>query len=406
MSSGQQKGESPTVRAVHSAAGLAHQPPPLFDAVGCICIAEGKILLLKRHPDKSYPATWGIPTGKVLPEESRTRAIVREMYEETSNLVSFENLALLDTYHVVTSEMSFLYTVYSCHFEETPQISINPAEHTAYGWSSYAEALSLQLVPGLAECLRDARSRLPLPSCQPMLFPELECLPARTSPTILEAGVKEALPVTMPSAIVRAKTDGHWVASFGPPASGKTTTLKAMSLAHSTYAFVENRSILRRSSRLNHYLTEAFEQRDASSFFRFQMEVLHMRFIQSISAPNMALVDESIFSPLAYSRGLLRMGWLHEREYQTFYSHYAVYLQLLPPPKTVLYCHSPVGILLRRIRRRGRKIERLYSPDYIECLHAAFAEVATELASYTTIVQVDTAHLSVEEIIRLYAPPS
>lgn len=56
---------------------------PLFKAVGCICIFESEVLLLKRVPGKSYPGYWGVPSGKIKENESPVKAIVRELFEET-----------------------------------------------------------------------------------------------------------------------------------------------------------------------------------------------------------------------------------------------------------------------------------------------------------------------------------
>lgn len=44
---------------------------------------DGKILITKRHPDKTYGNMWEISGGSVLAGESPVNGAVRELYEET-----------------------------------------------------------------------------------------------------------------------------------------------------------------------------------------------------------------------------------------------------------------------------------------------------------------------------------
>ena len=128
---------------------------PLFHAVGCVCRFREEILLLERAGDKSYPNCWGIPTGKVEENEELIQAMVRELFEETGILLSSENLHLFKTYHVVSEEMSFLYTVFRASFSSKPRVKIRAEEHKDFGWYALREALTLKLVPNLEGCLRD-----------------------------------------------------------------------------------------------------------------------------------------------------------------------------------------------------------------------------------------------------------
>jgi 8-oxo-dGTP pyrophosphatase MutT (NUDIX family) len=268
--------------------------PPLFEAVGCICYSKGRILLLKRTDEKSYPGRWGIPSGKVKENESRLRAIVRELFEETGMLLSADNLYLVRTYHVITEEMSFLYTVYQCQFESIPEIKIRSEEHTRFVWFKPEEASQLDLVPGLDGCLKDV---LPLLKSWPIQLELFPLQPNSKSPsvTLLEQCVKETIPQRSP--LNEMKVEKPWYVSFGPPCAGKTTGLKAMSKENENLQFVEYTTILRkRTSRLNFYLRKAFEEDERSLFFHFQIEVLPVRFWQAIGAPAYSLVDDTIYS--------------------------------------------------------------------------------------------------------------
>ena len=373
--------------------------PPLFRAVGCICIHSNELLLLKRALGKAYPGYWGLPSGKVHKGEDDVMAMVRELYEETGVLVSADNLSRVGSFHIIT-EMSFIYIVFVYLLTAPVDVTINPREHTHSSWFSADEALSLTLVPHLADCLRRA---------VPQLFPHVEQLSlfveqpsVSRALALLEKRVAADLPDPL-SEITDSRHKRFYV-SFGPPASGKSSALKAMHARAPTLAYVADSEALRRGSRLNFYLKKLFEDNDPSFFFRFQIEALVWRFRQTLSAPNRSLVDETIFSTYAYSRALLQLGLLASYEYQTFFRHYALYRELLPRPTAIFYFTASTRLLIQRIRRRSRSHERFYSGSYVTALREAFASVARELEAQHDLVRVDTSELSPEDIASDYGP--
>lgn len=373
--------------------------PALFDAVGCICRCKGNFLLLKRIPDKSYPGHWGIPSGRVNVNESLNRAVIRELFEETGILLSSENLLFIKKYYIISNDMSFSYSIYICNFESYPSITIRSEEHSRYGWFTIDNALRLNLIPDLEACLLDALPSLKYQSKQLELFPNIH------SRKILEAS---AIEETIKDKIVdnnsfNTTLKKPWFVSFGPPCSGKTTALKAMH-ANENLPYVADNRILRRGERLNYYLRKAFEEDERSFFFHFQMEILPVRFWQTIEAPQYSLVDETIFSTLAYSRTLYQLKWITPYEYQTFYLHYLTYLKLLPRPNIIYYFTCDTETILRRIIRRKRKIEKFYTKDYIEALCQTFAEVAKELVENYNLIEIDTTKKRVSEIVEEYGP--
>jgi 8-oxo-dGTP diphosphatase len=56
---------------------------------------NGKVLLIKRKKNKSFPNFWGIPTGKVKSGEKLEDAIKREVKEETNLTIE-----VLEPYHL------------------------------------------------------------------------------------------------------------------------------------------------------------------------------------------------------------------------------------------------------------------------------------------------------------------
>ena len=379
--------------------------PPLFHAVGCICLCESHILLLKRLEDKSYPKHWGIPTGKVDSNEDILSAMIRELFEETGILLSSQNLSFIRDYHVINEDMSFIYSVFHSTFNSIPQIKICHAEHSDFGWYKIDEIRELKLVPDLNECLEDTLTFFTEVPNQLQLFPEMDTkFPHQPSISILENELYEDQAIPNTSTLYNKGIDKLYYVSFGPTAAGKTTGLTAMAKADPSLHFAFDTSILRKKSRLNYYLHSAFEKKIRAFFFHFQIEVLHLRYRLTQNAPTNSLIDETIYSTLAYTKALYRLDWITANEFQTFFCHYSYYLSNLPEPKIVFYFDCAVETLMKRIKQRGRKHELLYPRNYLEALRFSFSEVSNELSRYYNVIQIDTDKNSVNKLVRRYGP--
>ena len=55
---------------------------PDVHVAGVFCEWDGKLLYLKRHADKPYGETWGLPAGKIEAKEEPSQAAAREVEEE------------------------------------------------------------------------------------------------------------------------------------------------------------------------------------------------------------------------------------------------------------------------------------------------------------------------------------
>lgn len=81
----------------------------------------------------------------------------REIAEETGIHVAADRLAFHETLYVRHPQMDFVYHLYSLRLDHPAPVRLNPAEHSAFCWSTFEEALQLQLVPDMAEVLERFR---------------------------------------------------------------------------------------------------------------------------------------------------------------------------------------------------------------------------------------------------------
>lgn len=93
------------------------------------------------------------------------------------------------------------------------------------------------------------------------------------------------------------------------------------------------------------------------------------------SSPSSAIADRSIYEDAhIFARALRHMNSINERDYQAYRTLYDLVAGNLPRPDLLLYLEAPVPVLLERIHRRGRDIERGISADYLTLLDAFYRD--------------------------------
>lgn len=119
---------------------------PLLTIVGCYCTCQGRILLLKRHPETFSPEKWCLPAGKLEPNESRLEGARRELHEETG--LTPKNLIHLGTVYLSFPDYAYDFAIYHAPFEKEPALHLDLNEHTEALWVTHDEALQLPLIQG------------------------------------------------------------------------------------------------------------------------------------------------------------------------------------------------------------------------------------------------------------------
>jgi len=369
---------------------------PLFHAVGCACLYQESVLLVQRQSDKSYPLCWGVPTGKVEATETPPQTVIREVFEETGIILSAANINYVGDYYITNDDFTFRYTLYMATFVNPPKVRINSAEHLAYRWVDLNETDGLTLVPDLDTCLAAVRA-IAFPLQQLDLFPGMvdhsPYIPLAASQQVVQIEMQRRGRQLTPSGQIGA------VVVIGPPGAGKSTVISEVIEHHPELSRIWDDSMLNPSSRQHHYLRR-FLQGDNSCAFPCQIEALVNRYWETVDAPANSVIDETIYSTLAYSKALRYQGRLTDYEFQTFYATYLSYCRWLPRPSCLIHLTASVDVLYQRIKSRGRTIERKsHNLDYLTVLHRAFAEVAGEVALTMPVHNIDSSKMTVDDVV-------
>ena len=133
-----------------------YSPPlhfnPTVKIAGCFCDCQGKILLLKRHPKSSQGNTWGIPAGKINPEELPEQAACRELFEETGlKINSPQQIGILYLRH---PNVDFIFYLFKVLLDKEPSVNLAIEENLEAKWLTLEEAMKFPLIGGASEVLK------------------------------------------------------------------------------------------------------------------------------------------------------------------------------------------------------------------------------------------------------------
>lgn len=113
-----------------------------FGLVVCVWVydGEGRLLLTKRAPEKSFPGTWENSGGAVRAGENSLQAVVRELYEETGIQAAPEEFELIDSGMDGNTHFD-----YYCLKRKIPveQIVLLPGETVDVKWATFEQVHEL-----------------------------------------------------------------------------------------------------------------------------------------------------------------------------------------------------------------------------------------------------------------------
>jgi len=125
---------------------------PKWEVVSCFVEYKNEILLLLRQDHKLQPNTWGVPAGKVDIGETIRKAMKREWDEETQ--INLRGAKYFDKLYVRYPEYDFTYHMFHKQFNAQPEVIINTNEHKIYTRKTPIEALKMNLIKDLDQCIR------------------------------------------------------------------------------------------------------------------------------------------------------------------------------------------------------------------------------------------------------------
>jgi deoxyguanosine kinase len=157
----------------------------------------------------------------------------------------------------------------------------------------------------------------------------------------------------------------------GPIGVGKTSLAKAIS---AQFEF----ALLKEIVDENPFLGKFYENIEEWSF-QTEMFFLCNRFKQLgdinthfLSQNQSVVADYHIFKNLIFAKRSLNMD-----EYQKYYKIYQILTEDMPKPNVIIYLNASLDTLLKRIKIRGREVEKNLSPLYLEQLSLDYEESMT-----------------------------
>jgi 8-oxo-dGTP pyrophosphatase MutT (NUDIX family) len=126
---------------------------PKFEVVSLYVEYDGKILLLHRLPHKSQGNKWGVPAGKVDPNETPLTALIREVFEETGLRVTADSIQFLQSVYAQHPEHAFIYHMYRTKLATQPEITLSKSEHQDFRWINPHDLSNIPIVDDLDTCI-------------------------------------------------------------------------------------------------------------------------------------------------------------------------------------------------------------------------------------------------------------
>lgn len=165
--------------------------------------------------------------------------------------------------------------------------------------------------------------------------------------------------------------DTPFITVEGPIGVGKTSLAKAIS---EKFDF----ALLKEIVDENPFLGKFYENIEEWSF-QTEMFFLCNRYKQLgdieahyLSHNRGVIADYHIFKNLIFAQRTL-----NKEEYQKYFKIYQILTEGMPRPNAIIYLNASLDTLLKRIKKRGREVEKNISPLYLEQLSMDYETALT-----------------------------
>jgi deoxyadenosine/deoxycytidine kinase len=149
----------------------------------------------------------------------------------------------------------------------------------------------------------------------------------------------------------------------------------------------------------NPYLSDFYSDMNRWSF-NLQIYFLHHRFssIIDISKSNNGFVqDRTIYEDVEiFSRNLHDMGYMDNRDWQTYSDLFKNMTKFLKSPDLIIYLKADLDTILDRINKRSRDYEATIDPEYLKRLNLMYNEWIENIR-WTKVLVIDTNSFNIFE---------
>ena len=149
----------------------------------------------------------------------------------------------------------------------------------------------------------------------------------------------------------------------------------------------------------NPYLSDFYSDMNRWSF-NLQIYFLHHRFSSIIDiskSENGFVQDRTIYEDVEiFSRNLHDMGYMDDRDWQTYSDLFKNMTKFLKSPDLIIYLKADLNTILERINKRSRDYEATIDPEYLKRLNLMYDEWI-EGIKWTRVLVVDTNSFNIFE---------
>jgi deoxyadenosine/deoxycytidine kinase len=176
------------------------------------------------------------------------------------------------------------------------------------------------------------------------------------------------------------------IAIAGNIGSGKTTLTTLLANHYKWEAHYEDVDD-------NPYLNDFYEDMQRWSF-NLQVYFLKSRFNQVLSirqSGKTVIQDRTIYEDAhIFAPNLHAMGLMSSRDFENYFSLFALMTKLIQPPNLLIYLRASVPTLVNQIQKRGREYENTIRLDYLMRLNERYeAWISTYNLGKLLIVDVN-----------------
>lgn len=125
---------------------------PKVEVAACYIEIDQTLLLLQCGPRKIEFGLWGVPAGKIEPDETPEQAARRELFEETGIQTELP-LQPFRTLYIRKPETDYTFHLFKLNLPAKPPIKLSD-EHLDYQWAHIQKINQVQLMIAARELIQ------------------------------------------------------------------------------------------------------------------------------------------------------------------------------------------------------------------------------------------------------------